>query len=125
MEPGKVVLGLGWYGRSFTLTNPSCNKPWCEFTSGGEAGKCSGTSGVLTNAGTLNILSMVSNTDHSLEINRIIKSNNLKPSFDATAAVKWITWSSDQWVSYDDGQTTQLKIQYASKRVSTIPCRAI
>ncbi len=38
VDPSKVVLGLGWYGRSFTLANPSCNKPWCKFTSEGRQG---------------------------------------------------------------------------------------
>jgi chitinase len=59
-------------------------------------------------------------TNRPPEINRVIKSKNLKPSFDAKAAVKWITWNNDQWVSYDDGQTMQMKMQYANKRVSKI-----
>jgi GH18 family chitinase len=53
VDPAKVVLGLGWYGRSFTLSDPSCNKPWCTFTAGGKAGPCSGESGILSNAGEL------------------------------------------------------------------------
>lgn len=56
VDPAKVVLGLGWYGRSFTLSDPSCNKPWCTFTAGGKAGPCSGEAGILGNAGTSSLL---------------------------------------------------------------------
>jgi hypothetical protein len=97
VAPENVVLGLGFYGRSFTLSDPSCNKPGCPFSGGAKAGKCSKTSGVLTNA----------------EIKRIIDLKNVKPSYDKEAAVKWITWDSDQWVSYDDETTYQQKRQYA------------
>lgn len=45
VSPSKVTLGLGWYGRSFTLSNPSCNQPWCLFSNGGTAGECTGESG--------------------------------------------------------------------------------
>jgi len=97
VKPENVVLGLGFYGRSFTLSDPSCNKPGCPFSAGGEPGKCSKASGVLTNA----------------EIKRIIDENNLEPMYDKTAAVKWITWNSNQWVSYDDETTLQQKKTYA------------
>jgi chitinase len=99
INPAKVTLGLGWYGRSFTLADSSCNTPGCVFSAGGNAGPCTGTSGILSNA----------------EITTIISQNSLTPSFDPVAAVKWITWDSNQWVSYDDGQTVQLKITYANQ----------
>jgi chitinase len=100
IDPSKVTLGLGWYGRSFTLADPSCTTPGCVFTSGGNAGPCTGASGILSNA----------------EIMDVIASNSLTPSFDATAAIKWITWDTNQWVSYDDGETVQMKINYANQR---------
>ncbi|KAJ5965610.1 class V chitinase, partial [Penicillium waksmanii] len=48
-EPSKVVLGLGWYGRSFTLVNPSCSKPngVCEFSGGGNPGSCTNSAGEI------------------------------------------------------------------------------
>lgn len=88
----KVVLGIGFYGRSFTLSDPSCNKPGCAFSSGAKPGNCTKTSGVLSNA----------------EIQRIIDAKNLKPTLDKNAGVKWITWDSDQWVSYDDADTLKV-----------------
>jgi len=101
VDPSKVVLGLGWYGRSFTLVDPSCNTPngICQFSAGGNPGSCTNSAGTLSNA----------------EIFRIIAAGGTQQSFDKTAGVKWITWNSNQWVSYDDGETMQLKLQTANK----------
>lgn len=102
VDPQKVNLGLGWYGRSFTLADPSCNTPGCVFKSGGTPGRCNPSpdaAGTLMNA----------------EIIEIIQQNGLTPVFDKEAAVKWITWNNDQWVSYDDGETTSLKLQAANE----------
>ncbi|KAH1586896.1 hypothetical protein KXX34_006961 [Aspergillus fumigatus] len=38
----KVVLGLGFYGRSFTLSDPSCNTPGCPFASRVNPGEYTG-----------------------------------------------------------------------------------
>ncbi|PVH76631.1 glycoside hydrolase family 18 protein [Cadophora sp. DSE1049] len=99
ISPSKVVLGMGWYGRSFTLSNSACNKPWCLFSGGGKAGACSGESGILSNA----------------EILREISSRKLTPQIDTTAAVAWVSWN-DQWVSYDNEATVRMKLQYANSR---------
>ena len=94
-----VVLGLGFYGRSFTLANPKCTDPGCVFSEGGKPGECTNSAGTLSAA----------------EIGRIIKANNLKPEYDQTAAVKWIHWDTDQWVSYDDEETFIAKETYAQE----------
>lgn len=100
MKPDKVVLGLGWYGRSFTLADPGCRAPngVCQFTAGAAPGECTDSAGTLSNA----------------EIKRIRDSGGAVEEYDATAAVKWMTWNNDQWVSYDDGITMQQKIQTAN-----------
>ena len=36
----QVNLGIGFYGRTYTLSDPKCNKPGCPFDSGGIAGPC-------------------------------------------------------------------------------------
>ncbi|KAI1105614.1 hypothetical protein F4804DRAFT_341082 [Jackrogersella minutella] len=100
VDPSKVVLGLGWYGRSFTLTDPACNVPdgVCAFVGGGTAGDCTQSSGTLSNA----------------EIKRILATGTGVESYDATAAVRWLTWNTHQWVSFDDGVTMQQKISKAN-----------
>ncbi|THW73572.1 glycoside hydrolase [Aureobasidium pullulans] len=102
IKPAKVVLGQGWYGRSFTLTDPTCKTPngKCQFSGGADAGKCSNAAGILD----------------LQEIKDIISDNNLTPTWDKTAGVKWINWASDQWVSYDDDDTFKQKADFANSR---------
>lgn len=98
IHPQRVTLGLGFYGRSFTMKDPNCMAPGCEFTGGAKAGACTGTSGVLS-AG---------------EINEIIE-NGAKVTFDEVAAAQIVTWDSNQWVSFDDTKTLGLKVDFANK----------
>lgn len=102
VDSSKVILGQGWYGRSFTLKDPSCNTPngICQFSDGAKEGPCSKASGIL---------------DYQ-EIANIISTKSVKPIWDKTAGVKWITWDSNQWVSYDDGDTFKQKVEFANKR---------
>jgi chitinase len=46
----KVVFGMGFYGRSFSLQNSSCSELGCAYSSGGAVGKCLNTIGVLLNS---------------------------------------------------------------------------
>ncbi|KAI0419485.1 putative class V chitinase [Xylaria grammica] len=100
VRPEKVVLGVGWYGRSFTLADPECHTPngVCKFTQGATPGECTNSLGTLSNA----------------EIKRILDSGVGVEEYDATAGIKWLTWNSNQWVSYDDGITMQQKINAAN-----------
>ncbi|KAI4243064.1 MAG: hypothetical protein LQ352_007116 [Teloschistes flavicans] len=93
---------MTYYGRSFTLSDSSCNKPngICEFSGGANPGPCSGTSGILDDQ----------------EIQNIIMNNGLTATWDHETAVKWITWDNNQWVSYDDADTFQQKKDFANKR---------
>lgn len=92
-------MGLGFYGRSFTMKDPKCMTAGCPFKDGAKGGECTGTPGVLSAA----------------EINKIIK-NGGKVTFDKEAAVKIVTWDTDQWVSWDDSETLKLKMAYANQR---------
>ncbi|KAL3428704.1 bacteriodes thetaiotaomicron symbiotic chitinase [Aspergillus tetrazonus] len=98
VDPSKVLLGLGFYGRSFTLKDASCNSPNCEFSGGARAGECTATEGVLSD----------------YEINRIIERYSADVQYDEEAAVNWITWGRDQWVSFDNAQTLKQKADYAN-----------
>ncbi|KAH7117368.1 glycoside hydrolase superfamily, partial [Dactylonectria macrodidyma] len=99
INPGRVVLGLGFYGRSFTMKDPDCMTAGCEFTDGANGGECTGTEGVLSAA----------------EINQIIE-DGATVTLDEEAAVKIVTWDSNQWVSWDDAETLKTKVEYANKR---------
>ena len=97
IDPAKVVLGLGFYGRSFTLANPSCTDPGCPFSGGGRAGECTANVGTLSYA----------------EIDRLVASG-AKVDLIKDAAVKRVLWGGDQWVSYDDAETMAMKVDYAN-----------
>ncbi|KAG8160926.1 hypothetical protein KVR01_009190 [Diaporthe batatas] len=98
VDPGKLNLGLGFYGRSFQLADPSCHQPGCLFKGGASKGPCTDNSGTLSYR----------------EIMDIIEQNSLSPYYDTVNAVKYITWGADQWVSYDDFDTFQQKIEFAN-----------
>ncbi|KAG6836731.1 hypothetical protein H0H93_004394 [Arthromyces matolae] len=75
VNPSQIVLGIGFYGRSFQLADGSCSDPGCPFVGGADPGLCSLNSGTL----------MFS------EIEQIINNNNLVPVFDSVDAVKYIS----------------------------------
>ncbi|CAK7203033.1 hypothetical protein SEUCBS139899_005762 [Sporothrix eucalyptigena] len=102
VDPGHVVLGQGWYGRSFTLESPGCNTPngVCRFSGAAQPGPCSEAAGIL---------------DYQ-EIASLVASQHMTPTWDKTAGVKWITWNHDQWVSYDDADTFNQKREFAGRR---------
>ncbi|OHW99326.1 glycoside hydrolase family 18 protein [Colletotrichum incanum] len=101
VNPERVNLGLGFYGRSFTMSDPGCMAPGCPFknATGAGAGRCTGTSGVLSAA----------------EINQIIKDGG-KQTFYEKDAVQVVTWDTDQWVSWDDAKTLKMKQDFANRR---------
>ncbi|KAJ5958894.1 glycoside hydrolase family 18 protein [Penicillium vulpinum] len=98
ITPSKINLGLGFYGRSFTLSDPSCTKAGCPFSSGGNPGNCSASSGTLMDS----------------EITAVIAAGGTTSVLDKDAAVNILTWDTDQWVSYDDETTIQMKKKYAN-----------
>lgn len=88
---------MTFYGRSFTLEDPTCSQPWCRFSESGKAGECTNAAGILSIS----------------EITKIIQDKDPETFLDTEAAVKWITWDDDQWVSYDDEDTFTMKTDYA------------
>ncbi|GAO19284.1 hypothetical protein UVI_02063400 [Ustilaginoidea virens] len=100
IKPEKVIMGMGFYGRSFTLSNPGCATAGCGFRAGGNPGKCSASAGTLMYS----------------EIKDIISSGKATVTTDKDAAVKIVTFDGDQWVSYDDEETLRTKMDYANKR---------
>ncbi|GIJ83231.1 hypothetical protein Asppvi_001751 [Aspergillus pseudoviridinutans] len=52
----------------------------------------------------------------SPEIKDIIQSTNAKPYHNKDAAVNYLVYGQNNWVSYDDNNTFQAKIDFANKR---------
>ena len=126
IDPAKVVMGLGFYGRSFQLANPSCTAPGCGFS-----GKQRGEIGMIlsydnTPFRACQRWTLYKRCRHTLllryvvlvkmefsvlmqrfraEIQNVISTTGVTPVWDKTAAVKYIVWDSNQWVSYDDADT--------------------
>lgn len=53
ISPSKVVMGMAFYGRSYTMANGDCAGTNCHFTGAGDAGDCSATPGILIYPGKL------------------------------------------------------------------------
>ncbi|KGO47650.1 Glycoside hydrolase, superfamily [Penicillium expansum] len=95
ISPSKVVMGLAFYARAFTVADTSCTTPGCMFASGSDEGPCSGQTGILLNS----------------EIDDIRTQYNVQPTLDKDAAVQILSWE-DQWLTYDDSSTFKLKVDY-------------
>ncbi|KAJ6523143.1 hypothetical protein DFH09DRAFT_1421136, partial [Mycena vulgaris] len=93
VDPKQMVMGFGFYGRSFTLASSDCTEPGCTWQSGGNAGPCSGQSGILISGSSASVV---------------------LPVFDEDAGVKYVVWDSEQWVSYDDAESFAVKMNYAN-----------
>ncbi|RAK92634.1 glycoside hydrolase, partial [Aspergillus costaricaensis CBS 115574] len=100
ISSSQVNLGLGYYGRSYTLEDPSCVEPGCAFTVGGNPGPCTQTEGMLSYD----------------EIMDIIDDPSRNPTvwLDSAAAVKIAVYDDNQWVAYDDAETIQMKLDFAN-----------
>ncbi|KAK7955358.1 glycosyl hydrolases family 18-domain-containing protein [Apiospora saccharicola] len=96
----KLNLGIGFYGRSFQLADPSCHEPGCKFLGGASPGSCTKNSGTLSYR----------------EIVDIVEKHKLKPYYDKKNQVKWIVWNNDQWISYDDEETIEAKVKFANEQ---------
>ncbi|KAM5362792.1 hypothetical protein ACJZ2D_012324 [Fusarium nematophilum] len=92
----KVVMGLAFYSRTFTASDPKCVSKGCPFDSAGELWGCSGELGLVSNA----------------EITRLMTSHNVTSTLDKEAAVKVLAYG-DQWITYDDKTTLKLKVDLA------------
>lgn len=48
IDPSKINLGIGFYGRSFQLSDPACWQPGCPFKGGADEGSVSFTGSPVT-----------------------------------------------------------------------------
>ena len=99
ISPADIVMGFGFYGRSFTLSDPKCTTPGCSFSGASDPGPCTATGGILGYYEILDIL----NDDPSIQ-----------PVHDTTDAVMYFVFNKNQWVSFDNGETFQQKVDWAN-----------
>ncbi|KAJ6031531.1 hypothetical protein N7540_002263 [Penicillium herquei] len=95
-----LTMGLGFYGRSFTLNDTSCVTAGCPFSAVGNDGECTDSAGTLSFS----------------EIEAILKdeTRGATQTYDETAAVQIVTFDENQWVSYDNWESFQAKLDYAN-----------
>jgi len=110
IPPAKVSLGFGFYGRSFQLADPTCQKPGCPFTGGAKPGPCTATSGILSY---YEIMDIVKGSNPTTSKSRT-KRAGVQPVHDVESAVNYVTYDNDQWVSYDDAVTMKQKVDWAN-----------
>jgi hypothetical protein len=100
INPDKVVLGLGFYGRAFTATSPGCLAPGCTYVSGAPRQPCSNEISVMIQS----------------EIVDVMERTGAKPILNEKAAVKILTFDTNQWVAYDDEDTFKMKADFAREQ---------
>lgn len=100
INPNKVVLGTGFYGRAFTATSPNCLSPGCTYESGAPRQPCSNEISVMIQS----------------EIVDVMKRTGRTPTLDKEAAVKILTFDSNQWVAFDDEDTFKMKADFAREQ---------
>ncbi|KAF8144675.1 hypothetical protein K438DRAFT_1992598 [Mycena galopus ATCC 62051] len=93
VNPSQIVMGIGFYGRSFELSSVAWTDPGCPFAGAAPAGACSGNPGTF-------MFTEIEDLIASVGSDQLI--------FDEAAAV------NIDWVSYDDQQTLRMKLQYAN-----------
>ncbi|KAJ3087829.1 hypothetical protein HK102_010188, partial [Quaeritorhiza haematococci] len=92
----KINLGLGFYGRSATLEDPTCTMPGCRFYRGGNPGRCTGEAGFLSYP----------------EIVEAMAANGAFPIIDAPSSSAY-TYFGDQWIGFDTPDTIRSKVDFA------------
>jgi chitinase len=96
--PGKLVLGLGTYGRSWTLASTGNTNPGAPANGPGNSGQCSGEGGILS----------------YYEVKEMVAAG-ATVKYDAVAVAQY-AYLGNQWVSYDSPATIKSKIEYVSAK---------
>ena len=81
VDPSKIDLGIAWYGRGYTLSDPSCNTLGCPFSGPSKPGKCTNRAGVLS----------------LIEIKQMIASGEATSRLLPDIGMKELVWG-DQWI---------------------------
>lgn len=97
LDFSKINFGLAYYGRGYTLANPTtCKELGCTFTGPSNPGKCTKQKGVMS----------------LTEIQQMIETEGITPTLLGPQMMKSIQWA-DQWIGYDDDETFAMKKAWA------------
>ncbi|KAJ1951262.1 hypothetical protein EC988_004094, partial [Linderina pennispora] len=96
VKSDKILMGLGFYGRSFKMADPRCSTTGCKFTKGGAPGKCTNVSGVLSYAEIAELKSIASDM-----------------RYEQDAMVNIMVYGDSNYVSYDDPASLKRKVMGA------------
>nr|XP_022901760.1 acidic mammalian chitinase-like [Onthophagus taurus] len=97
-SPSKLIMGIGTYGRTFTLQNSANTKVGAPTTGAGTAGKYTGE------AGFLGYNEICENEKAGWTV---VWDNKQKVPY---------AYKGNQWVGYDNPRSVALKVAYAKKR---------
>jgi chitinase len=100
VPPGKVILGLGFYGRAFQLQDTSCTSVGCPFAGASAKGPCTGEGGIL---GYFEIMDILNDKTQTIDV-----------IYDEEAAVNYFTYSKYHWISYDNATSFKAKVDWAN-----------
>ncbi|KAK4446124.1 hypothetical protein QBC34DRAFT_497070 [Podospora aff. communis PSN243] len=98
LDFSKLDFGIAWYGRGYTLQDPSCNTLGCPCKGPSRPAKCTNAAGVMS-------------LD---EVQDLIAEKGLEPRLLQGSMMKELVWD-DQWIGYDDEETVAMKKAFANK----------
>ncbi|KAJ5717638.1 hypothetical protein N7488_003284 [Penicillium malachiteum] len=96
IDPANVVMGMAFYGRTYTMETDDCYQVGCEFDTTGSAGQCSQTAGILMYPELLGVNETGASTTY----------------YDAVSTTVYTVYGGDQCVSYDTAESWQTKLKY-------------
>jgi chitinase len=99
VDPSEVNFGLAYYGRTYTLADPSCATFNCTCADYGNAQICTNYPSILS----------------IQEIETIINTTGSTPTLSTDSMVKYFLYDTNQWVGYDNDETIALKKGYAEQ----------
>ncbi|KAJ3053780.1 hypothetical protein HK097_003418 [Rhizophlyctis rosea] len=119
VDSNKILLGIGFYGRSFKLVDPSCTDAGCPFVEPGPVDtsidnyRITATPGICTGGpngeggGTLAYF----------EIDWKRRSaSKVKEWFDEKAGTTILVYDKNEWVAYEDVQSLKQKLYFAKEQ---------
>ncbi|KAH6994560.1 hypothetical protein EDB82DRAFT_556830 [Fusarium venenatum] len=100
VDPGKVNLGLSYYGRGYTVSDSNCNGIFCEWSGPSRPTPCTNEGGVMSLE----------------EIERMVEEEpGMEPTFVSGDLMMELKFGN-QWIGYDNNDTIAYKKGWASGR---------